>query len=62
MLRKTIYAAVAVLAVGSTAFAPLSASAGGRHGRGIHSNFVTNPCQVGPHGGSFPPGIVCHRF
>jgi hypothetical protein len=48
MLRKTIFAVVAVLAVGSAAFAPLSASASGRHGSSIHRNFVTSPCQAGP--------------
>jgi len=61
MIRKTIYAAAAVLAIGSAASAPLSASASGRHGSGIHANFFTSPCQAGPHA-PFPPGNVCRRF
>jgi hypothetical protein len=34
-VRKTICAAIAVLAVGGAVFAPLSASAGGRHGTSV---------------------------
>jgi|HubBroStandDraft_6_1064221.scaffolds.fasta_scaffold44414_4 hypothetical protein len=60
-VRKTICAAIAVLAVGGAVFAPLSASAGGRHGTSIHKNFATSPCQAGPHA-PFPPGVVCRRF
>jgi hypothetical protein len=54
MLRKTIYAIVAILAVGSTIFAPLSASADGRQRSGIHSNYHS-PCdpRIGIKG---PPG------
>lgn len=37
MYRKTIYAVVALLALGGTAFAPMSAMAGVRHGGNVHS-------------------------
>jgi hypothetical protein len=55
MLRKTIYAVVAVLAVGSTTFAPLSASAGGRKESGIRANNSISHCT----GGLEFPGHVC---
>jgi hypothetical protein len=54
MFRKTIYAVAAILALGS-AFAPMSAMAGGRHGSGVHSNLTC----IGQFGGRILGGHIC---
>jgi len=62
MLRKKIYAVVAILALGGIAFAPVSAMAAfrqgggdGGHGRGIHSNLTC----IGQFGGRVLGGHIC---
>jgi hypothetical protein len=55
MLRKKIYAVVAILALGGTAFAPMSAMASGRHGSGVHSNLTC----IGQFGGRVLGGHIC---
>jgi hypothetical protein len=67
MLRKTIYAVVAILALGGfTAFASMSAIAGppaaravtpsaGQHGGGVHSNLTC----IGQFGGKVLGGHIC---
>jgi hypothetical protein len=55
MLRKTIYAVATVLALGGTAFTPMSAMAGGRHSGGVHSNLTC----IGQFGGRVLGGHIC---
>ncbi len=50
MYRKTIYAVVAFLALGSAAFAPVSAMAGVRPGGVVHNNAKCGVNSVIPGG------------
>jgi hypothetical protein len=56
MYRKTICAVVALLALRSTALAPMSAMAGGRHGGGVHSDAKCGVNSIAPGGTLREPG------